>query len=56
MDYYECEIIREYKTLTEALKCLPGVAPNKSKELIKNAEYLGDNCYQVGETIFSEED
>lgn len=37
MNFYEEAIARKYMTLIEALKCLPGVMPNKSKELIDNA-------------------
>lgn len=33
MDLYEEAVATEYLTLIQALKCLPGVMPNKSKKL-----------------------
>ena len=37
MDLYEEAVVKKYITLVEALKCLPGVMPNKSKKLIDDA-------------------
>jgi hypothetical protein len=31
MDFYEETVAKKYMTLIEALKCLPGVMPNRSK-------------------------
>lgn len=65
MNFYEEAIARKYMTLIEALKCLPGVMPNKSKELIANALEMNfipgsleiaDFCYRVGETELLQEE
>lgn len=65
MDFYEEEVARKYMTLIEALKCLPGVMPNKSKKLIDNALEINlipnslaiaDLCYRVGKTELLQEE
>ena len=65
MNFYEEAIARKYMALIEALKCLPGVMPNKSKELIDNALEMNfipgsleiaDFCYRVGETELLQEE
>lgn len=65
MDLYEGAVVKKYMTLVEALKCLPGVMPNKSKKLIDDAfeiSYvpgsmeISDLGYRVGETKLSQEE
>lgn len=65
MDLYEEAVVKKYMTLVEALKCLPGVMPNKSKKLIDDAleiSYvpgsmeISDFGYRVGETKLSQEE
>lgn len=65
MDLYEEAVAKKYMTLVEALKCLPGVMPNKSKKLIDDAleiSYvpgsmeISDFGYRVGETKLSQEE
>ena len=65
MDLYEEAVVKKYITLVEALKCLPGVMPNKSKKLIDDAleiSYvpgsmeISDLGYRVGETKLSQEE
>lgn len=65
MDNYEMETIKEFITLTQALKLLPSVAPNKTKPLIENACHFNFNVetqqmdyfyYKVGNTELTEQE
>lgn len=57
MDLYEEAVATEYLTLIQALKCLPGVMPNKSKKIM-SPDYSGVEYsrYKIGKTELTEAD